>query len=369
MRLTRIFAVLFMLSFSLLSINAQDATPPQARVRLANYVIDAEEIDFLLNGESIGTLAFRAPAQHQPIYAGTHTLTVTLVGDETTLIEPFTLELEPNHDYTLALIGQLADGSAQVLVLDETTIVAEVRDLNNPASYAILLHGISDGPTVDFTMDGETLMQNLSFGQYDVVTVTLEPHNILVTFSDDPSQILFQNNNEVSPSNDLLLLTVMVGAYPDNLDVTGAVSRLPDRNVLDFLAGYPQDAEHTFSILLEAIEIAGLTDTFTQEGVYTLFAPTNSAFEALPQATRDLLFAYPDALKAVLLGHISPAIFTTRELTDSVTVETLGGTAVTIESTDTGLTINGNASLLFGGFPVVTNGNVIGIDQILIPQS
>jgi uncharacterized surface protein with fasciclin (FAS1) repeats len=368
MRLTQLLVVFFMLSVSILSINAQDTTE-LARVRIANYVLDAEEIEFFLNGESIGTLAFRTPAQHQPVNAGSHSLTVTNVNEDTPLIEAVTLELIPNHDYTLAFIGQLADGSAQILMLDETAIVGDVRDLNNPASYAILLHGISDGPTVDFSMDGEILMQNLSFGQYDVVTVTLEPHNIVVTFSDDPSQVLFQNNNEVSPSNDLLLLTVMVGAYPDALDVTGAVSRLPNRNVIDFLESYPQDTGHTFSILLEAIETTGLTDTFTQEGIYSLFAPTDAAFEALPQATRDLLFAYPDALKAVLLGHISPVIFTTRELTDVISVDTLGGTEVVIENTDAGLVINGNSSLLFGGFPVVTNGNVIGVSQVLIPQS
>lgn len=368
MRLTRILFVLFMLSMWVMPSAADEG---EARVRLANYVIDAPEVDFILDGEILGSLAFRAPAQHQPIAIGEHTLTVRLSGEEQALIESVSLDFEADHDYTIALIGQVADGSTQVLLLDETAIVADVRDLNVPASYAILVHGISDGPTVDFTMDGQVLMENLSFGQYDVVPVTLEPHHIVVTFSDDPSRILFENKDEIPPSDDLLLLTVMVGAYPDNLDVTGAVSRLPDRNVLDFLRTYHDDDGNRFSILLEAIETVGLTDMLTQEGIYTLFAPTDRAFENLPQETRDLLFAYPDALKAVLIGHITPAIFTTRELsqTQTITVETLGGTSVTIINSDSGLNVNGNASLLFGGFPVVTNGNVIGVDQVLIPQS
>jgi hypothetical protein len=200
MRLTRILFVGFMLSvFGIMPLAAQEDAPVGARVRLANYVLDAAEVDFLLNGDIFGTLAFRAPAQHQAVSAGEHEIIVTLTGEDDALIAPVTLDLAENHDYTIAFIGQLADDSAQILLLDETAIVADVRDLNIPASYAILVHGISDGPTVDFSMDGEIQLEALSFGEYGVAPVTLEPHDIVVTFSDDPSQVLFQNDGEIPP--------------------------------------------------------------------------------------------------------------------------------------------------------------------------
>jgi uncharacterized surface protein with fasciclin (FAS1) repeats len=358
-----------LLCFGLVGMAAAQPTPGEARLRPTHFVIDAPNIDITLNGMPFAAdIAFEARTQHSVVPAGRADLAIIASGATAPLFT-LTVDLQAGSDYTLALIGQIADGSAYPLLLDETELVASVRDLDNPASYAVLLHGISNGPTVDFEMDDEVLLRELAFGDYGVIPVSLAPHNIRVRFTDEPSRILFQNDGETPPSADLLLLTVMTGSYPDNLDVTGAVSRLPDRSVLDFLATYQDEAGNTFSTLIAAIQRAGLEGELSRSGSFTLFAPTDAAFAELADETRALLFAYPDALRAVLLGHVVDEIFTIRDIDDPLVFETRGDTPVRVSVRDGALAINDEPIVLFGAFPAVTNGNVIGVDQVLMPAT
>lgn len=358
--------ILMLLNF--LSVQAQGSPiEGMARLRVAHYVLDAPALTVTVDDNILteGTLEFRGTAAHVDVTAGEATIRFQH-GNE--VLAAGIVVLETNQDYTAALIGQVADSSVQVVLIPETELVAKVRDLANPASYAVLLHGISNGPTVDFTLDGNMLRSGLRFGEYDVFSISAAPHDILVTFTDDPQSILFQNTGETPPGNDLLLLTVMVGNHPDQLDVTGAVSRLPDRSVLTFLQS-AQDAEgNGFNTLLEAIETAGLSELLATEGAFTLFAPTDAAFAALPAETRELLFAYPEALRAVLMGHIVDDVFIMQEVTEPLILTSRQGTPIHLASVDTTLQVNEQATILFGSFPVVTNGNVIGIDQVLIPS-
>ena len=60
-----------------------------------------------------------------------------------------------------------------------------------------------------------------------------------------------------------------------------------------------------FSTLVTALDAAGLVDTFAGEGSFTVFAPTNAAFAALPEGTLDTLFADPQgALTDILTYHV-----------------------------------------------------------------
>jgi len=339
-----------------------------ARLRFAHYVLDLAAVDVFVDGSPLAEgLEFLKASPHADVSAGTHEISFVLAGEPVTA--PAQIILAPGSDYTIALIGQSQDETLQPVLINESELVASLRNPQAPASYAILLHGISDGPTIDLSVDGAKLLQELSFGEYGVVPISLAPHDILVTFSEEPDRVLFENKGETPPANDLLLLTVMVGSYPDALDVSGAVSRLPNRTVLDFLSTYTDAEGNTFNTLLAALEAAGLSESLAQESAITLFAPTDAAFAALPPETQALLFAYPAALREVLLGHVVDEVFTTRSLQQALTVTSRGGSSITITPTASGLQVNKDAALLFGGFPVVTNGNVIGIDQLLIPEN
>jgi len=79
------------------------------------------------------------------------------------------------------------------------------------------------------------------------------------------------------------------------------VKAAPSGTVTDLVVGSPQ-----FSTLLSAVQAAGLADTLAGDGPFTVFAPTNSAFDKVPADTLNALLADTEALKAVLLRHVVP---------------------------------------------------------------
>src|SRR4051794_35632466 len=62
-----------------------------------------------------------------------------------------------------------------------------------------------------------------------------------------------------------------------------------------------------FTTLATALQAAGLVDTLKGPGPFTVFAPTDAAFEKLPAGTLDSLLANPDQLRAVLTYHVVAA--------------------------------------------------------------
>ena len=105
------------------------------------------------------------------------------------------------------------------------------------------------------------------------------------------------------------------------------------------------DPDARFTTLLAAVEAAGLTDTLSGEGPFTVLAPTNDAFDAglaLLGMTADDLLANPDALRQVLLMHVLPGSYFFRNLTSSPTVDAAQEGATVSFNLDGGvLTANG----------------------------
>ena len=81
-----------------------------------------------------------------------------------------------------------------------------------------------------------------------------------------------------------------------------------------------------FSTLIAAAEAAGLVETLTGEGPFTVFAPTDEAFAALPEGTvEDLLLPEnQDRLTEILTFHVIPMEAMSGDLTDFVTVDRPG---------------------------------------------
>jgi uncharacterized surface protein with fasciclin (FAS1) repeats len=83
-----------------------------------------------------------------------------------------------------------------------------------------------------------------------------------------------------------------------------------------------------FSTLLTAVDTAGLTALLEGDGPYTLFAPTDAAFEGLPDGALDALLADEAKLTAVLKRHVVPGRVTAAEILTSTTLETASGEAL-----------------------------------------
>ncbi|MFN4262525.1 MAG: fasciclin domain-containing protein [Thioalkalivibrionaceae bacterium] len=119
-----------------------------------------------------------------------------------------------------------------------------------------------------------------------------------------------------------------------------------------------------FSTLLAAAEAAGLTDALVTGGPFTLLAPTDDAFDALPEGALESLLADPQALADVLRGHLIEGTVVAEDVLALDSVETLAGTTLEIANED---------GVRIGGAGVIQtdiragNGVIHVIDSVLLP--
>ena len=125
-------------------------------------------------------------------------------------------------------------------------------------------------------------------------------------------------------------------------------------------------ANPDFSTLVAAVSAAGLVETLSGEGPFTVFAPTNEAFAALPPGVLDalLLPENKDALVKILTYHVVPGTVLAADITDG-DVATVEGQNVTL-STANGVTVNG--ATVITADVLADNGVIHVIDAVLVPS-
>jgi transforming growth factor-beta-induced protein len=121
-----------------------------------------------------------------------------------------------------------------------------------------------------------------------------------------------------------------------------------------------------FTTLVAAVEAAGLVDTLKGEGPFTVFAPTDAAFAALPEGTVEALLADAEALTGVLTYHVVDGKVLAEDVVTLDSAETLNGQSVTIEVVDGGVVLNGDANVIVTDIET-SNGVIHVIDAVLIP--
>lgn len=132
----------------------------------------------------------------------------------------------------------------------------------------------------------------------------------------------------------------------------------------------PELAATTDSLqtLSQAVEAAGLEETLSEDGPYTVFAPTDDAFAALPEGTLDELLQpeNQDRLAEILTYHVVSGEVTASEL-ESGEVTTLAGEPLTVQVEEgaDGITVNG-AEVTQADIQA-SNGVVHLIDQVMMP--
>ena len=125
-------------------------------------------------------------------------------------------------------------------------------------------------------------------------------------------------------------------------------------------------AAGSFTTLLAAVEVAGLTPTLADGGPFTVFAPTDEAFDALPAGTVDALLIDPAALAAVLTYHVVPGRIAAERIGDDTAPATVQGGALEI-AVNGGVTVN-DATVIKADVDA-SNGVIHVIDRVLIPAA
>ncbi len=126
-------------------------------------------------------------------------------------------------------------------------------------------------------------------------------------------------------------------------------------------------AAGSFETLVAAVQAAGLVETLKGEGPFTVFAPTDEAFAALPDGTvEDLLKPEnKDQLTAILTYHVVPGKVMSGDLSNNMMAATVQGGEVTI-MTDGGVTVDG-ANVVQADIET-SNGVIHVIDGVIMPK-
>jgi uncharacterized surface protein with fasciclin (FAS1) repeats len=120
-----------------------------------------------------------------------------------------------------------------------------------------------------------------------------------------------------------------------------------------------------FSTLVAAVQAAGLVDTLQGDGPFTVFAPTDEAFAALPDGLLDtlLLPENQETLQRILTYHVVAGEVRSGDITPGE-VETVEGSSVTVDTAD-GVTVDG-ANVIAADVDA-SNGVIHVIDAVILP--
>lgn len=145
--------------------------------------------------------------------------------------------------------------------------------------------------------------------------------------------------------------------------MTGAAFAGSSKDIVDTAVG-----AGSFNTLVAAVQAAGLVDTLKGDGPFTVFAPTDDAFAALPEGTVEslLLPENKEQLIAILTYHVVPGKVMSTDLSDDMTAATVQGGDIMIDL-DNGVMIN-DASVVTADIST-SNGVIHVIDKVILPES
>ena len=123
-----------------------------------------------------------------------------------------------------------------------------------------------------------------------------------------------------------------------------------------------------FSTLVTAVKAAGLVETLSGDGPFTVFAPNNAAFDKLPAGTVDDLLKpeKADALSDILGYHTYVGVIKEENMTDGQSLGMVNGKNIKITMVDGKPVINGKAKIV--AVVPASNGIVYAIDEVLLPE-
>ena len=169
-----------------------------------------------------------------------------------------------------------------------------------------------------------------------------------------------------------LFATAAFAANP----MVGGAEMFPEKNIVE---NAMNSKDHT--TLVAAVAAAGLVDTLKGAGPFTVFAPTNEAFAALPAGTVDTLLKpeNKDQLAKILTCHVVPVAAMSDAVAKMVAddggahkIKTVGGCELTAKADGGKITItdeNGGVANVTMADVKQSNGVIHVIDKVLLPKS
>lgn len=153
----------------------------------------------------------------------------------------------------------------------------------------------------------------------------------------------------------------------ENTSATGQSGVQDEASAKNVVQVAVSSKDHT--TLVAAVKAAELVDALSNAGPFTVFAPTNAAFDKLPAGTVDGLLKpeKKDDLATILQYHVSLGVFKLEMFQDGQTIGQVDGGNITISKRADGIYINGTAKII-ASIPA-SNGIIHVIDGVLLPPA
>lgn len=151
-----------------------------------------------------------------------------------------------------------------------------------------------------------------------------------------------------------LALTLLLGAPAQAQDAY-------DTTLMDAL-----EAAGEYTTLVSALDAAGFDQPLSVDGPFTLFAPTDEAFDALPEGQLEAIMQDPAALEGLLGFHLVPGEYAANDLSTVETLETAFGQTVTVTVDGEVVGVN-NATVLHSHIEA-DNGIIHAVDAVILDR-
>lgn len=245
------------------------------------------------------------------------------------------------------------------ITLTATVNTRSLRVRQAPDTESPIVAGLREGTTVTVVARNDDI-QWLQIEVPDVETLGWVAAEYLIV-DGDPTGLPVPGTEEESAVAEAVATDTPVPTPAPT--ATEAAKATPQIDLVQTAA-----ATDEFSVLTQALAVADLVSTLRGEGPFTVFAPTDDAFAALPEGALDALLADPEgALRTILLHHVVTDNLAAADLSDGQELESAAGEALMIGVTGNVVTVDG-ANVTLTDL-VASNGVIHVIDTVLIPST
>ena len=238
--------------------------------------------------------------------------------------------------------------------LPEGTVESLLEDPEG-ALKDILLYHVAEGAVPAETV---VTLESVTTIQGEPVTISVMDGNVMLN---DSANVII---TDIAASNGIVHVIDAVILPPSMIEAAADDEMMDAKSIAEIAT-----EDGRFTTLVAAVEAAGLAETLNGEGEFTVFAPTDDAFAALPEGTVESLLEDPEgALKDILLYHVVGSAVPAETVVTLDSADTLQGEAVAIAVVDGEVILNDSAKVIITDIEA-SNGIIHVIDAVILPPS
>ncbi|MFN2277374.1 MAG: fasciclin domain-containing protein, partial [Candidatus Promineifilaceae bacterium] len=237
--------------------------------------------------------------------------------------------------------------------LPEGTVESLLEDPEGALKDILLYHVVGSAVPAEtvVTLDSADTLQG------EAVSIAVVDGEVVLN---DSAKVIIP---DIEASNGIIHVIDAV-ILPPSMTEAAAEDEMDAKSIAEIAA-----EDGRFTTLVAAVEAAGLAETLSGEGEFTVFAPTDDAFAALPEGTVESLLEDPEgALKDILLYHVLSQVVPAADVVNYEGVQTIEGENIAIAVVDGDVVLNDSAKVVLTDI-AASNGIIHVIDAVLLPPS